>query len=1135
MKATQEQYNAFTYKGEKPAVISASAGSGKTAVLAERVQFLLKDRESGVRADRLAVVTFTEKAAAELRSRLAARIEQEAADSGDPYLSEQLERLEDARISTISSFCLGLLKENVTLTDRDSGFSVLDETDARILQRQAAQQLLSEVYADGQLRNELSELFGSKDELEAAIFPFGEFASGLDDREGWLKRQEESFTEEGYEKAYCLPLRERAARMLEQAAALLTKAAEKIPGADGYFLAARECFGVYAQELTELSRAVGDKDKPALLSYAKAFSKRLPSAKSAEEKEAAEGIKAARDQAKKLYEKAMGYVEATISIKGEADGCKRLSRLFIRLFSRYEDIYSALKRERNAVDFSDIEQSLLKLLTQHPETAQKLRNSFDYIIVDEFQDSNDIQYRIFTLLSREGKNLYFVGDVKQCIYGFRNANPYILSSLLSDSRWQPLPMNMNFRSSDSVIDSVNAFFREDTPESFNGGLPWQDMESGLGVKADEENRTELVMIDSFPPFDGRTAEEREAAYAAKRIKEMVEQGFTVHDMGTARPVRYGDFAILLRSESARGGIYRRALEEAGIPAVTKGGRSFTDLSEITLVCNILKLLTDPFDDTAMTAVLMSPLYQFSGEDMARLRMTGCSYFYTALNNLAGSSGEIDAETPDDEAICPADPSALAAKAADFIRDYRLLRKRSYDNSTDRLLRFLYTLTGLPSLMGAGEKGRERRDNLRLLLHYARRYDSLQDFLAFIENAKRQKLEMKEAVQNDKEAASVKIMTVHGSKGLQFPVVFLCDTNRRPNRRDVTAPIIYDNRAGMGIMLSDLTKPARFNTACHKYVADVILDKQKGEELRLLYVAMTRAMEKLIITGSVRQRKADVRQEPVKAAEEESYLGLLLRRLEKEPSMCSFTRIAADEPIISSFGESEEQEQVFVDEEKIRKNLAFVYPYEKQTKAPAKVTATQLGVERSVMEDETDENAFYLSLPLFMKNGRKITGKERGDIYHKVMEYIDFSYKDAKGQLDRMAADGTLTADERGAVDTEEISRFLVGELCARIAAADEIKREFPVFTLVNPAEIPDPKPEDMSFLQGIADLYFVEKGEIVLVDYKTNRGVTAEYLTQTYSGQLAIYKKALEEMTGLHVKECVLYSFALGEAIEVNV
>ena len=295
------------------------------------------------------------------------------------------------------------------------------------------------------------------------------------------------------------------------------------------------------------------------------------------------------------------------------------------------------------------------------------------------------------------------------------------------------------------------------------------------------------------------------------------------------------------------------------------------------------------------------------------------------------------------------------------------------------------------------------------------------------------------------------------------------------------------------------------------------------------------MDKLIMTASDRQRKPGEQLPLEKAAHSDSYLSFLLAAAERDSNFCRFTRIGADKEIIRCTDGG--RKKVYarpLDEAKIRENLAYSYPYDLQTRTPAKITATQLGVERSVMEDETDENAFYLSLPLFMKNGRQITGKEKGDIYHKVMENLDFSNPCAAEQLDAMEEDGTLTADERKAVEDRDIDKFLQSRLCARIAAAEEVQREFPVFTLVNAAEIPDAMAEDMSFLQGIADLYFVEDGEIVLVDYKTNRNVTPAYLVQTYEGQLRIYKKALEEMTGLPVRECVLYSFWLGEGIEVK-
>ena len=1135
MPITDEQQLAYQYMGEKPAVISAAAGSGKTFVLAERVQYLLSRPEAGIRADRLAVVTFTNKAAEELKSRLTVRLEYEAEQSGSAYLAEQLGRFADARISTISSFCLQLLRENITRTSWDSGFDMLDEADAALLRKKAFKSLMTEIYADREQKARFLSGFRNENELEATITDFYEFAASLGDIDQWAEKQRENFTEDGYRETYVRPLLSRAAEVFDRCAEEMSNLTQLVP-----YSAYGDKLGVYLADYADALKEMGEaaqSDPKRIPDLKKKIPARIPTSKDQDDKACAEVIKARRDRIKKEWEKAFGYIEAAAVIEGEPEECGELFELIFGLYKRYKSIYTELKLENNCADFSDVEQGLLELLKKSPQTAEKIRSQLDYIIVDEFQDSNDIQYEIFRLLSRKGKNLYFVGDVKQCIYGFRNANPYILAGLLDNPRWQPLLMNMNFRSSDNVIKSVNLAFGGLQSQSFNGGLPWENMTAGRGIEECDANETELVLVDADKSVDGKSPVEKEAEYVAARISRMVRDGFLIHDKGEVRPARYGDFAVLLRSDSAKGPVYRKALTELGIPCVNKGERNYTDLSEVQMVVNLLKTLVNPFDDNALAAVLMSPLYRFDGKDMAELKLMGQGRLFAAVNRLAGSTdddlppvGSCDDEAQDGEMP---DDRELAAKAKAFISDYRLLRKISGDCTTEKLLRRLYTMTDLLSVMSVGYRGGERADNLRLLLHYGAKYESVQDFILFMENAKRNSLEMKTAVQNEEEERSVKIITIHGSKGLQYPVVFLSDTNRRPNMRDVTAPVICDGKAGIGLMLTDMSKPVRFVTACHTAVAESLADKQRGEELRLLYVAMTRAIDKLIITASDKVKGEPL--SPSDAAESGSFFEFLLERTEENSRLCRFARIAAAETPAQSEKTGDQAAEITVDREKIKKNLAFSYPYKLQTKAPAKVTATQLGVERSVMEDETDENAFYLSLPLFMKNGRKITGKEKGDIYHKVMENIDFADSNARAQLDRMVEDGTLTADERGAVKTEDIEKFLLSPLCRRITASAEVEREFPIFTLVNPADIDSADQSDLSFLQGIADLYFEEQGEIVLVDYKTNTNVTADYLRHTYKGQLSIYKKALEEMTGLPVKECVLYSFSLGETIEVEV
>lgn len=1138
-----EQTQAIEYSENRPALVAASAGCGKTYVLIKRLIRLISDKSLGFSADRLAAVTFTKKAAAEMKARLElAMSELLEKEPDNDYLLEQQIKLSDAKIATIDSFCLAILRENSEFLDIEPDFAMLADADSKILAKKAMKTTFLRVWNDFSEadKNALLSYFGGENVLEGYVFALSDFLGTVPDKKEWLEKQLDVYRNPAkYNEKYTEPLKRRCLETLENAGNALT---ELIPTENSvYFDKVKAHIATVNDTLKKLTEAIENDDTAAFLAISGAsFFPRLPVTRDAALRDFADELKAANAAAKDNVKTAVELYHICFSADDDRADSKMGIELLIRVYELFDAEYTRLKREKNAVDFGDAEHLLLEMLKSDEGRKKELWRGFDCIIVDEFQDSNDVQYEIFKLLSRNEENLYFVGDIKQSIYAFRGANPRIFARLMNDSRYCRLPLNKNFRSSDAVISFTNSVFGGEMPEGFCGGL-WEDMVAGRGIAQTAENTTEFIRVQAEKQ-GAKLKRQREAAYIAERIHTMVSDGFlvTADRDGNKRPCVYGDFAILLRGNS--GGCtetIKRALLDRNIPVVTRSEKHFTDLAEINLVLAMLKIIVSPFDDLALASVLMSPLYSFSASEMAKIRLLDGvkDNGYARKNDLHSNltllskSGSLD--------------GSFEEKTERFLADFRLLRKLGRETTAADIIRKIYSHTDLIAVENVGYGGADRVANLYLLLNYAEGFaqggeSTVADFISYISEINRSDLQMEQASVSESEDASVKIVTIHGSKGLQYPVVFLACLDAEPNREDDRKNVTFDIDGGIGFNYSiynDVPKTVR--TASYEAVSAICDENVKSEELRLLYVAVTRAEEKLILTctSEVTLPKSDDKNGEIKEAKAPK--GSSLEFLLSQPKMftqCTEKTIAYTEeiPLTSDVSSSVTSE---IDIEKIRESLSYRYPYEKQTKAPAKVSATQLGVVHDDSKDDrlAADNAMYLGLPVFMKKRSRVTPKERGDIYHKVMEFLDFNAVNAEAELSRLLAENILTSDERAVVSTDDIQRFLDSSLCTRLKNADEIKREFPIFTLVNAAQIENPTEEDLSFVQGIADMFYVEHGEITLVDYKTNRNVTADELISEYKGQLSIYKKALTEMTGLSVKQCMLYSFFLGAKIPVEV
>lgn len=1125
MEWREKQLQAIEFKGRN-AIVSAAAGSGKTAVLVERVIRLISDEESPVPADSLVIATFTRKAAEEMRVRLSQSLEKKLAQEKDnDYLRSQLIALEDAHISTISSFCLDLLKENAGLAEIAPGFSVMDESEAALLREKAMKQTLESIYADRENNGEIISWYcGTRDNaLSESIYQLFDATRNIPDGKGWLTEQE---------KYYNGGFTDFVQSEDERAAGLIRLALEHISKID-------------VKELTEAAAAA--------IGAVKAYTERWNGIKGYSKKEnsgavyalISEGIptkkplkdpavKAERDLAYDYLKKALDIIQLTASADNDAELCGRVLHGLIKAEQLFEQILASLKRDRNAVDFSDIELMTYGLLTDgkggKSPLAEELSERFSYIIVDEFQDSNRLQYEIFRLISK-GNNLYFVGDIKQSIYKFRGADPLVFARLLKNPDFEALLLNENFRSNGCVVKAVNGVFEGLMTESLGD----TDYDEGARlVKGNtaiyneetetEENRAELAVIESAMGSD------TEAVYVAERISQMLKTGFLVTEKdGSRRKCTYKDFAILMRSGVATTGkAFSEELKNRGIPVKTKKESGFTDRREIMLMVDLLTVIDNPYKNIAMADVLLSPLYNFSDGKLAMLRRMknenghAYKYLYDAVTALKDTDSQ----------------------CGRFCRDLSQLRTYMANNSVESLVRHILDDTELIPLMSASEKGNIKAANLRLHLQYVKLFSrsdgSLSDYISYINDMRKNNVALTEADSADGEENAVSILTVHASKGLEYPIVFMVKNQNRINFSDSYGVLLADNNDGIGMTVIDRDRMVTTDTLFHAHIAGCRKNAERSQSLRLLYVAMTRAREKLIMTAALKPPSKEDGEHFVPP--EDCWLKWLMESGSVKNGAIRLTKLT-DEDIEASTDIAQEEETAadYTElSEKIKENLSRSYAFEEITKIPAKVTVSEVGIEDIAPKTESGKDKggvkLFIRKPSFIEKSDEMTGKERGDAYHKVLELIswDKAAENAENQLKAFLDCGKITQSEFDCVKAADIQKLMDSPLGERIRNSGMVRREQPLFTEIEPKAVGfDVESEDKPFVQGIADMFFAEEDGIVLVDYKTNVNVTEEDLYSEYFGQLDIYAKAISEMTGMRVKERLIWSVYLGKAVDM--
>ncbi len=1162
-------------------LVSAAAGSGKTAVLVERVIRRLTDEDNPCSAEDLLIVTFTRAATAQMREKIGAAIlKRLSEDPTDRHLRRQYMLLPFAKICTIDSFCNDLVRENFHALGISPDYSLLDNETAVIMKNDVCEAMLERAYEedlDGRF-SELSDMMssGSSDEdFAKLIIKMYDISTAYPFPDLWLDSLIGEYSQPDINKSrWGGIIKKYACDMLDYCVSSsrdMMTAMESDPiVADAYGAAVQSDINMYA-ELREKINSDWDEALEAFKTVKYMSLGRVPKGYESETKNV---VTTARKKLKDLLKKVPGIM--CVSSEEHADDMRLLRdpvTKLIELVKQFGREYSAEKDKMNSADFSDILHRALNLLAVSDgsggyiktDLARELSSHYVEILVDEYQDINEAQDMIFRAISADENNLFTVGDVKQSIYRFRQAMPEIFLRRRStthsfESGKYPLGITLgsNFRSRVGVTSCVNYIFRQlmsteageleyDDSEALNAAAKYPERDTPdceLHVVTDKGNRADTL--------------EAQARYVAKYIERTVREGkMLVTKGGALHPASYGDFCILLRTAKNVSSVYANALSERGIPVFSPETGGFFEAAEISFILSLLRVLDNPVQDIPLAAVMLSPLFGFSAGELADIRASAKERLETGETEPLYRSVAASADEGNE-------------KAAAFLKKIESLRRLSLTLSAGELVRRVCEETGFDAIIGTMPDGERRRLNVGLLCDYAEKYEAagnlgLSGFIRFIDKVARTSGDLATAARPSENADIVRIMTVHQSKGLEFPICILADMQHAFNERDNTESVLISSSAGLGMKRRTEDGISVYDTASRR--AAVITSERMGrsEEMRVLYVALTRAKENLVMVTSVPNPEKGLakvavecgigeRANPFAVLRMNNFSDLVLTALMRHPAADELRKLSGvDVPIFlsekdrfklkvvvsdsESFMTESANEQkiaakpVFFNE--VQARLDYSDPRSVLSSVPAKRAASD-GSERGI-----NREYFASSRPAFMSSGG-LTPAQRGTATHKFMQFSNYAAARAgiESELARLVDGGFLSEDEGKAVNIGAAKRFFMSPLAERIFASDNVMRE-KKFAALFPAkffypELTGEAAEEKIVVQGIADCVFVEDGELVIVDYKTDTGVDAEALLDRYSAQLEIYREALSQALGMPVKETLLYSFFMNSTVKVG-
>ncbi len=1169
-KPTFMQQKAIETKGN--VLVSAAAGSGKTAVLVERVINMLTDKNSGITADRLLIVTFTNAAAAEMRSRIEKRLYQEIQKNpNDTALQRQKYLLCSADICTIDSFCIKLVRENFEKCGIEPDFKISDGTSQGKVCDTVMRKLIAEyLHNPSEDFIKLLELTNceyderSLTELINRIYLYSQqlpFPNNFID--SLLSPYEIPFDKGNpwYDMAFAL-----AKKYIENTNNCIKRMRESAQyvdkNGDKYIAYAEDTEQIFSQ----LEKICDSKLWDDFCVFLDGVS--LKSVPSGNKDDLYANI--FKDNKKQLTEILKSLSEIfCLSREQMQNSISQNSgavKLLVEIIKSYDQRLFDAFREENCFTFYNMEQLALNLLCEYKndevlirDEARQLCSRYDEVLVDEFQDVNDLQNMLFYVLSNREERLFVVGDVKQSIYGFRGSNPdnflnkkngYISIDRANEFDSKKIILSDNFRSRKGVCDAVNFFFHLFMSGQC-GNIIYNEEErlnAGGSFPESDAPTAELLVVDKYDDESAEGLLVCEAKKVAEYIIGVMNEGAVISDGGTLRNARYSDFAILLDKVKDKAAVIAEVLSNYGIP-VALGGDSYLESFEISTVMSLLQVIDNPKCDVELLTLMMSPIFAFSADEMAKIRANQkLGPLYSAVVSFSESGDK---------------------KTADFIQKLAQYRRDAAVLSVDRLISKLLYSTDILNQMLSLDGGRQKRANLLLLIKYAKSYtDStnggIYGFIKYMKSLPETSFKTN-ALGGE---SSVRIMSMHNSKGLQFPVCILANLSSQINNADSISRVLFSEKGGIAFKYYDEKCGCDIQMLGHAVIAQAARSKTAEEKLRLLYVAMTRAVDRLCLVCSAKNLESKLK----KLAGELSNCPPVINRqiLESSRSMSDWILAAAllhpqgkkladysdavvcaelDEDEVNTnfdlkisilsnasnddvISENNVQNEVVCNTDfvsRIKSNTDWVYPYEQLRHLQAKAS-----VSRLVHSAEDDRFAFS-EKPAFML-GNKLSGAARGTAMHHIMQFINLTQGvDVPAEIERLIEWKFITEQEAASADISAIEACFASKLYSRIMGASEVRREMRFLTEVPAFSIDktlDAQLEDANVIvQGAVDLCFVENDGIVVLDFKTDRVDNLQQLVDCYGEQLHIYSTAAEKVFGLPVKEKIIYSFHLNEGI----
>lgn len=1180
MNWSKEQKWAIEKSGSN-ILVSASAGSGKTTVLVERI--INKVVNKKVDIDKLLVVTFTNAAASEMKQRLLDAIYKKIDENpNDQYLQKQILLLNRAHISTIHSFCLDVIRNNFFELGISANFRVADTVEIQIMKQEVIEDIFEEKYEnqDEKFLNllDLYTSYKSDDPLKEIILKIFEFSRCVPFPEKWLDEkvenfniQEKDFAETIWGKLILEKSKELKNDMLinlENARKLVENNVELV-----------DCYSQIVQDYDEIEKINIDSwDNLYLGVNSKEFEDWSRKKKMDEaSKELKDKAKKARDEAKSIFNKELRPLltcnseDAIQDIKNMYPILKSLKELVLE----FEEEFTKRKMEKNIIDFSDIEHLALKLLVNEDGTKTNIAQKYDFeeVLIDEYQDSNLVQENILKSVSN-GKNIFMVGDVKQSIYRFRQARPDLFLDKYSKYKKSlddevevkedtKIQLYNNYRSRKEILDLTNQIFENIMSKSL-GEMDYTEEEylnfSGTFEIAKIDCMPELNIIETKEINDEESEEDDneddeekeileksvlEARFVAKRIKELILQG-----------IKYRDIAILLRSTSMEAPIYEKELIEQGIPVFSDTASEFLESIEINTILSFLKIIDNPLQDIPLVAVLRSPIFGFTENELVQIRLNGENVpFYKALEKTN------------------------TEKVNNFLRVLEELKKAERELPLDELIWKIYSDTGYYHYVRLMPNGKLRQANLKKMFEKAKDYEKISfkglfNFITFIEKVA-SKSNMTEAKIIGENENVVRLMSIHKSKGLEFPVVFLCGVDKKINLQDMKEKIMLDQELGFGVNL--VNKENEYLTLSKEAIKLKIKNEAISEDMRVLYVALTRAKDKLIIIGadkevekSLENKKMEI--EKYKSDQNKKMSPKLTQKYIKfldwielvylyNPSINLKMEII-DKSILGKYEPKEnisnniDLSNIKINKEKYKKVdelLNWKYKYDALVEAPSKTSVTALKEENSLnakentriskfnmennlkdnikldefnIEDDLKNNIILNEFNV-EKNQNEIKGARLGTLIHLALQKVDSSNNDVNKLIENLK----ISKEEKEALEKNKsiLENYIKSEIFMNLKNAKEIYKETPFYM-----NIPYKDTNENVLVQGVIDLYYIDEQEnITLVDYKTDRNVDENELIERYEFQLDLYKQAIEKSLNKKVSKAYIYSTYLNKAISV--